>query len=188
VNRTTELNAVYRLPRTAVRGTLFISRIDDMIYAAGPTRFDNSRSGRARGFELEWEQQLTPNLKLQSNVSFTDAEDDRNTERVLTTPGVVAKWLGNLSVLFRATPRLLLAGRATYVGDRSTPTDARGYTVVDVAITRNDLFVPGLQLRTGVKNAFDDEPRYYVGGRPGLAGSYLTYPGRTFFAQIAFTR
>ncbi len=188
VNRTTELNAVYRLPRTVVRGTLFTSRIDDMIYAAGPTRFDNSRSGRARGFELEWEQQLTPSLKLQSNVSFTDAQDDRNDGSVLTTPGVVAEWLGNLSVLFRATPRLLLAGRATYVGDRSTPTDARGYTVVDVAVTRNDLLVPGLQLRAGVKNAFDDEPRYYFGGRPGLAGSYLTYPGRTLFAQIAFSR
>src|SRR5205085_4671087 len=81
VNKTLEANYVYRSPGTALRATLFYSKVVDMIFvnvAGGAARFGNFREGRADGFELEAEQELTRALKATATLSWVDAMDNRN--------------------------------------------------------------------------------------------------------------
>ena len=81
VNKTAELNYVYRTAGTAARATLFYSKLVDMIFVnngpQGP-QFGNFREGRADGFELEWERELTRAVKATATLSWVDAKDNRN--------------------------------------------------------------------------------------------------------------
>ena len=156
-----------------------------MIFVGPGNVFDNTHSARSYGIELEAEQQVGRALKLQANVSWVDAKTDRNAARVSITPAPTASWLANLSLIFRATSRTLVAARWNHVGSRNAVTgDNKGHDPIDLTITQNDLFLPGLQLRAGVKNLFESEVRYFF-EQPNVTEA-LTYPGRTFFAQLAF--
>jgi outer membrane receptor protein involved in Fe transport len=149
--------------------------------------FDNTAHAKAYGFELEWEQQILQNLKALANVSRIQAEDSRTPQRTDKTPAAKPDWLANLSLLFRPTPRTILAARWNHVGSRNAPapTDNAGYDLVDLTATQDDLFFKGLQLRVGVKNVGDDAPRYFQEFPSGIAE--LTFPGRTYFVQGAFS-
>jgi iron complex outermembrane receptor protein len=188
VNRATEFNYVFRRPKSVGRATLFYSNFQDVIYIDTPPRFGNTRQARSFGAEIEWEQQLASSLKVQANVSWVDAEDDRNLSNEMTTPGVTANWLWNLGLLFRPIPALLFGARWNHVGSRNVPppADNKGYDLVDLTATVNDLAVKGIQLRVGVKNVLDSDLRYYNPGRPGQPGGFMTFPGRTYFAQLAW--
>ena len=165
---------------------VFRAQIRDMIFTAGAGRFDNSRQARAVGAEVEWEQQIGATLKLLANVSYVDAEHTRTPTRAFSPTQPSADWLGNLAALWRPTPRTLVTGRLNHLGDRHATSDRRGYDVLDFGLTRNDVFVSGLQARAGVKNAFDSEVRY-VSARPDGTDVAVTFPGRTFWVQIAWS-
>jgi outer membrane receptor protein involved in Fe transport len=187
VNGTTELNCV---PGTATVGrvTLFTARIRDMIYVRpGGATFDNNRKARANGVEVELEQQIGTRLKVRANVSYVDAEDTRNAAGTLTAPAASTKWLGHLAFLFRAGPGSLFGLHYRYVGEpevASVNANAKAYHLVDLTATQNDLFVAGLQVRAGVKNLFDSEPRYVLQS-PNTVDVF-TYPGRTYFLQLGW--
>jgi hypothetical protein len=38
-----------------------------------------------------------------------------------------------------------------------------------------------------VKNLLDRDVRYLFPGRPGQPGNFLAFPGRTYFAELAWT-
>ncbi|MEO6324304.1 MAG: TonB-dependent receptor, partial [Thermoanaerobaculia bacterium] len=185
VNGTTELSYVYRRATTVGRATLFTSKIRDMIFVGPGNVFDNTHQARAYGAELEVEQQFGPSLKLQANASWVDSETDRNATATSIAPSPLARLLGNLSVLYRADARTLIAGRWNHVGSRNAATgDNKGFDPVDLTVTRNDLFIPGLQLRAGIKNVFDADIRYFL--ENASTTEALTYPGRTYFAQLSW--
>ncbi|HKC25200.1 MAG TPA: TonB-dependent receptor, partial [Thermoanaerobaculia bacterium] len=196
VNKTAELNYVYRNVGTAARATFFYSKLVDMIFVnnspQGP-QFGNFREGRADGFELEWEREVTRAVKASATLSWVDAKDNRNAGPppsfafVTQTPPVTVNWLGNIALLVRAAPHTLVGARWNWVGERNTGRDNRGTQLVDLTVTQNDFFLPGAQLRAGVKNLFDDDVRYFD-QRPDGGGTYFRWPGRTFFVQLAFSR
>ncbi|HEV8269587.1 MAG TPA: TonB-dependent receptor [Thermoanaerobaculia bacterium] len=187
VNRTTELNYVFRIPQTVARATFFYSRISDMVFVFGPGRFDNTKKARAYGFEIEAERQLGERLKAEANFSWTDSEDNRNPQAVTRPVAARATWLANFTALLRATPNTLVGLRWNHVGRRNTSTSAEGYDLVDLTATQNDLFVAGLQLRAGVKNVFDRDP-VYLFPRPDGTVTAFDFPGRSYFVQVAFSR
>jgi iron complex outermembrane receptor protein len=157
-----------------------------MVFVRRPGLFDNSREARAHGAELEWEQQLGDRLKLQANASWANEEDDRNLSEVIRPTAPAADWLGNLALLWRPTSGSLFTARFSHVGERHASSQPEGYDLVDLAVTRHDLFARGLRLRAGVKNVFDSDVRYIV-ALPGFEAA-LPFPGRTFWAQLGFSR
>jgi len=152
-----------------------------------PPTFGNFREGRAAGFEVELERELTSAVKATGTLSWVDARDDRNAAGVAQTPPVTANWLGNVALLVRPAARTVVGVRWSWVGERNTGRDNRGYQLVDLTVTQNDVLVPNLQLRAGVKNLANDDVRYFAQRADG-GGTYLVYPGRTWFVQVAWNR
>jgi outer membrane receptor protein involved in Fe transport len=188
VNATTELNYVHRRPRGVVRATLFRSRIRNMIFvSATPDLFASASAARADGVELELEQQIGARLKLVANGSWVDQQDDRTTTHTMRRSPAGAEWLGNLALLFRPLRATVLCARWNHVGRPGTTDATRGYDLLDVSAARLDLLATGLQLRAGAKNFLDADVRY-VGVRPNGDLDVGTFPGRTYWVQIAWRR
>jgi iron complex outermembrane receptor protein len=177
VNATTELNYVYRATDMVGRATLFHSTISDMIRPGG---FVTPGDTIAKGFELEWTQQVTPAVKVDANLSRTTTED----ARINFAPNAVSpEWLGNLSLLWRPVAGIVVGGRLNHIGDRP---NGDGYDTVDFTASRQDLILPGLDLRAGVKNVLDDDVTYQMSVPQGVVTT--TFPGRTFFVQLSWRR
>jgi iron complex outermembrane receptor protein len=177
VNATTELNYVYRATDMVGRATLFHSTISDMIRPGG---FVTPGDTTAKGFELEWTQQVTPAVKVDANLSRTTTED----ARINFAPNAVSpEWLGNLSMLWRPVAGIVVGGRLNHIGDRPS---GDGYDTVDLTASRQDLIIPGLDLRAGVKNVLDDDVTYQMSVPQGVVST--TFPGRTFFVQLSWRR
>jgi iron complex outermembrane receptor protein len=155
VNRTLELNYVYQRPNLTARATVFRSRIDDMVFAIGPS-FGNVAEASADGVELEWSQQLTPTLRADANLSWVDAEHTRNPTLVNVDIAASANWLANLGVLWTPGPRWAVGAHWNHVGTRETLADDADYDQVDFTVTRRDLFAEGFDVSLGVNNALND--------------------------------
>jgi len=188
LNRTAELDYVFRRPRRVGRATLFYSRLDDMIFVANPaTRsFGNVREGRSYGVELEWEQELLAALKAEANVSWVDARDDRGIPAVTQMPTPAAKWLWNAALLYRPAAGLVVGARWNHVGERAAPQENDGYDLVDLTVTQSRILVTGLSVSAGVKDLFGSAPTYAIQNPFGT--TFYRFPGRTFFVQVAFSR
>jgi iron complex outermembrane receptor protein len=186
VNATTELGYVFRQPGRVVRATLFHSALEDMLFVLrGASSFGNVANARALGAELEWEQRLGSRVKASGNLSWVDTRDSRNGERIESESLAASDWLANLTLSARATRRLLVAARWSHVGDRVAP-EVEGYDVVDLTLTRRDLFVDGLLFRAGVKNLLDDDVSYPV-VMPNTALAAV-FPGRSAWAELIWSR
>ncbi|HKO02138.1 MAG TPA: TonB-dependent receptor, partial [Thermoanaerobaculia bacterium] len=100
-------------------------------------------------------------------------------------PNAVApKWLGNLALLYRPMHGVILGSHLTHVGERSA---GNGFDLVDFTITKQDVGITGIDLRAGVKNAFDQTQRYFA-LRPSGEFDATTFPGRTIWLQISWRR
>jgi iron complex outermembrane receptor protein len=179
VNATTELNYVYRGSNRVGRVTLFRSELTDLIRPGGVTSGDAT----AKGFELEWSQQLVPSLKVMANASHNTTHDARS-PALDHQNSVSARWMGNVAVLYHAQPNLLLSSRWNYVGDRA---GGPGYDLFDFTISRTDLVAPGLSLRAGIKDAFNSRPTYLQQPPVGPVNT-TTYPGRSAWIEVSWKR
>jgi len=144
---TYELAYIYRRFGAAARIMLFYSDIDariaDSRFQSEPAQF------RSRGSELELEIPLLDNrLKLDGNLSYTDAEDRDLGEKISDA----SDWLANAGLTYRLTDKLAFGLQYRYTGDRP---DADEYHTADITITVSDLGIRGLTLRAGVKNVFE---------------------------------
>jgi iron complex outermembrane receptor protein len=178
VNATTELNYIHKTAGAVFRSTLFQTRITDMLRPGGVT---TPGSARARGFELEYSQQITPRLKLDSNVSRVTTRDPRHDNG---PDPAAADWLANLGVMYEPIHDTFLGAHFNHVGGRSS---ASGYDLFDVTVSRHDLFIRGVGVRVGVKNAFNDHPVYLL-VRPVGAPEPITFPGRSVWMQLSWKR
>lgn len=183
---TTELSYVYRGSSWLVRATLFRSELSDLIQPAAipppgePTLFGNVAEAEATGGEVEWEQQLTPIVKLLANLSYSDVEDERPF-------GVGAAWIGNLALIVRPWERLLASAHWYHVGERASQTDTPvdGFDLLDVTLTLTDVPVGGLVFRAGAKNVLDDDVLLLLAA-PGAQPTTPAFDARTFWAQASY--
>lgn len=185
LNRTAELHYVFRLPDMAARATFFYSKILQMIFVGPGNRFDNDHDARAFGVEGEFETRIGSRLKAQMSLSWVDSKTNRNATHEWKTPPSKADWLGSFALTYRAAAKTLLALRLNHAGERNASEGQNGgYSLLDLTVTQQDLFLPGLQFRAGVKNVFNQRPRYLL--EAPNSTETITYPGRTAFAQLAW--
>jgi len=182
-NSTTELNYVYRGAGQVGRLTLFRAIITNMIRPGGVITDPNAT---AQGAEAEWSQQIGAPLKVDANVSYTETEDPRVPgPQFPRQPNAVApKWLGNLALLYRPVRSVILGSHLTHAGDRP---GGNGFDLVDFTITKQDIGIAGIDIRAGVKNAFDQTPRFFS-LRPNGDFDSTTFPGRTVWVQLSWRR
>lgn len=176
VNATTEINYVYRGTGRVGRATIFHAELRDMIRPGG---FVTTGKTKADGIELELTQELTPKLKVDANVTKLDTEDART---AFSRNIISAEWLGNLSLFYRPIANTFVGARLNHIGDRP---EGDGFDTVDLTVSRHDLFIAGLDVRGGVKNALDDEIGYHLALPTGVVNVQV-FPGRTWWVQLSW--
>jgi outer membrane receptor for ferrienterochelin and colicins len=186
VNRTTELNYVYRRARSTGRVTLFRSRLVDMIFVAGP-RFGNTREVESEGVEVEWTQQLGERFKLIANVATADTADNRGPTLVSRESPAAADWLADLAVLARLGQSSSLGLHWYHVAERAGLATDDGYDLVDLSFSGENLFGRGLGVRAGVKNALDDDVGYIQVPPNGIVTASV-FRDRTAWLQLSWRR
>ncbi|HEX7193221.1 MAG TPA: TonB-dependent receptor [Thermoanaerobaculia bacterium] len=180
-NATTELNYVYRGTDRVGRVTLFRSVLSDLLHPGGVF---STKDAKAYGEELEWSQQIASPVKIDANVSHVDTDDPRVSVTHRANDAISPHWLGNLSIFYRPAHALVVGARVHYVGDRPA---GSGFHTLDVTASREDLFVRGLELRAGVKNATGQAIAYFS-QRPTGEVVEFDYPGRSVWLQLSWKR
>ncbi|HEX3582668.1 MAG TPA: TonB-dependent receptor, partial [Thermoanaerobaculia bacterium] len=181
VNATTELNYVYRDAGRVGRVTLFRSVISNMIQPGGVLI---PKDAKATGEEVEWSQQVAPPVKIDANVSHADTVDPRVSLTKDVNDQIAPHWLANLSLFYRPAHSLVVGARYHYVGDRAV---GPGFKALDLTLSREDLFVRGLEVRAGVKNGANDRVTYFT-RRPTGDVVEFDYPGRSVWMQVSWKR
>ncbi|MBI5552543.1 MAG: TonB-dependent receptor [Desulfobacterales bacterium] len=190
---TYELGYIYRLPKTAVRTTLFYSELKDLIIPVNRV-YTNAGETSVVGAELGLEQQLSRSLKLDGTLSYMHSDEDDQGAVV----SEVASWLGNLGMLYEFTDDLVFSLSGRYVGDRKrVPLDDRddleGYFTMDTAGSIFNLWIEGLTLRAGIKNILDADIRDpapittdFLGNPVPTYAEDYPRPGRLWWASISY--
>lgn len=158
VNRTAEFNYVYERPQLTARATLFHTRISDMVFIDPAARaFGNVAEAKAQGAEFELSQQLGATLRIDANLAYVDARDNRDLPRLLSQPiAEVPHWMGNLGLLWNPAHDLTIGAHWNHVGDRPGARPARGsYDLIDLSATKRAFLTPSLDLQISVNNALD---------------------------------
>lgn len=187
VNATTELNYVFRRPRTVARATVFRSELKDMVFGGLPGgRFGNTREASAEGVELELSQQISEKIKLLAYASTVDTEDNRGTTLAFHPSEAAADWMSDLALLVRPFARTVVGVHWNHVGERQV-VEGAAYDVLDLTASRQDIFVSGLGIRAGIKNALNRDV-IYLGVRPTGVIDTRVFGGRTWWVQMSWRR
>jgi outer membrane receptor for ferrienterochelin and colicins len=150
---TTELGYIFRRGTSVARATLYHSRVRNLIVLEN-SQYQNRGRVQLQGFETEWEQRLSPAWKLTANLSYSDTLDEETGDALAGA----ADWLGNLGLLYRPRPDMLVSGHWRAVGDRHRSADdprrdrLPGYQDLSLTLNWFDVGAPGLTLRAGVDN------------------------------------
>jgi len=193
--RTMELGYIFRKPETVFRATLFRSELEDNIEHPATSsetsdpddiRYVNGGDIEMKGFELEFEQQLSAMFRMAGSLSYADTEDKDTGEPVEGA----AEWMGNVSLNAEPRKDCTVSLLYQYVGERARgPLDARedldADHTLDIAVSFNNLLTKGFGLRAAVKNIFDTDVYY-----PAPADTYpddFPCPGREYWLQLSHT-
>ncbi len=95
-----------------------------------------------------------------------------------------AGWLANIGMTWQPLNSTFVGARLDHVGDRALGGD---FDLVDLTVSRQDVFVRGLGVRLGVKDALNDHPVYLI-VRPVGAPEQMTFPGRSVWFQLSWRR
>ncbi|MCP4110359.1 MAG: TonB-dependent receptor [Desulfobacteraceae bacterium] len=189
-----EVSYVYRgrKNRTVARINVFYYYIEDMIDTENNVR-KNCGSASLKGAELEFGRQVTQDLNLDANISYTNTEIHTGQEFVES-----ANWLANIGLVYRLRGNAEVAVQYRHVGSRHRESedprgDLKGYDTVNITGSLFDLGLYGLTIRAGIKNLFDEDVRY---------PSFLTFdsngdpiptysedirrPGREWWMQLSY--
>ncbi|NRB41514.1 MAG: TonB-dependent receptor [Pseudomonadales bacterium] len=163
-----ELSYIYRQPIRNFKATLFQTEVTDLIEfyikPGSPPIFRNLGEIKSTGLELEWQETLSDNWQLMSNVSYVDAEDKRDVDEEFT--GAV-NWLANLGLSWNATPNMMHTLLYKYVGEQEgaelpnlklphVETFA-AYNTLDYSVSYGNAFgARGLLLQLSIKNLTDE--------------------------------
>ena len=157
INRTSEINYVYERPNLTARATLFHTRIDNMVFAKRPPPgFGNVANARADGAEVELTQQLGKNWRLDANLSYVEAHDNRNGPLVNRNLTEVPHWMSNMGLLWTPASDWVCGLHWNYVGKRAAVQEDDGhYDLVDFSVTKRHLFNDAFDAQLAVNNLFD---------------------------------
>ncbi|MCB1887584.1 MAG: TonB-dependent receptor [Rhodocyclaceae bacterium] len=177
--RTSELAYIFKSDSAEFRLTGFHSRLDDLIVDSGILGFVNVDGVRTRGVEVEAMHRLGDSFKLEGNLTLSDTAQDGSGDSVAGA----ADRLANLVLWYQPDSKRSVALWLRHVGERERETgDGRealdGYETVDLAASMRDLGVPGLTLRLGVSNLFDETVRHPAFLTLDIIGQpFVSYPG-----------
>jgi outer membrane receptor protein involved in Fe transport len=148
------------------------------------------------GIELEFQQQVTRKIKVDTTLTAMNVEDDLTGEDV---PGV-ANLAGNFALLLQPWTDYVFGFQYKAIGDRAreqgdSRSDLDGYSALDVTLNIFNLGLRNLNLRTGIKNIFNNDTLYpaplvsFPQGSPARPSYLNDYPqtGREFFLQMDYT-
>ncbi|MCI0506604.1 MAG: TonB-dependent receptor [Gammaproteobacteria bacterium] len=194
---TIEAAYVFNDGSTVFRSTVFYFIVHDLIVIDSTiNRYTNQGKIGTAGLELEFQQQITRTLKVDATLTSIHAEDDQTGEDVAG----IAKLAGNVALLLQPWPDYVFGLQLKALDDRKRePADSRpdldGYSVLDVTLNMFNLGLRNLNLRTGIKNLFDNDVIYpaplvsFPLGTQQLRPAYPDdYPqtGREFFLQVDY--
>ncbi|MBT7307567.1 MAG: TonB-dependent receptor, partial [Gammaproteobacteria bacterium] len=183
--QTWEVSHIHKERDRSLRTTLFYSSFENLIHKDGVTsQYENSGAGWHRGVELEAEQVINSDWKLDGNLSWIETEDEEDSHALEGAPD----WLANLNLTWQPTRGETYTAHLRHVGDRNRDVadprpDLEGFQTVDLSGNWEDLFSTEMTLRAGVRNLLDDEVVY-----PAAASTYLAdYPqqGRTWWLRLS---
>jgi len=157
VNRTLEANYVYERPRLTFRATAYHMRIEDMVFPNLIIRqFGNNGHAKADGAEFELTQQLSDSVRIDANLSYVDARDNRDVPLTDQPIAQVPHWMGNVGILWNPARELTFGLHWNHSGARLDARPASGsFDLVDISATRRGLFGAATEVEAGVNNLFD---------------------------------
>ncbi len=198
--RTLELAYIHRLWNRVDRIILFHSKMRNLIVSSeNLINLENLRHAEINGIEAETERYLSDWIKLNANLSYSNATDSATSESIAGA----AKWLGTFGVLMEHD-EMTFSVDLHYVGSRAREaddprSDLASYHTVNTTMTYT---VPNsrLTLRAGIKNLFDQEVRYpasmttdntpaFIGDPVRSVVSYMSdypQPGRNGWVQMSY--
>jgi iron complex outermembrane receptor protein len=186
VNKTTELSYIYRRPGLVFRGTVYDSRIQDMVFVdfAGGMGFANVSHAEAQGIELELSKRVGSAVTIEANFSAVDSEDNRNAQGRTVAPGAIPDWMTNIGVIWNVTGKAAVGMHWSHLADRdSAAPDSGTLDQVDLTLTLNDFLARGLQARIGVTNVLNDDAIHIV---DGPTDSVFNYDTNVVWAQVTW--
>lgn len=181
---TYELGYIARGIDSVARVTGYYSRMEKMVtfassgYSAGDISL--------RGIELEYEQQISRELRLDGNVAALTAYDNY----IGGDMAYAANRLANIGVTYSLFPALLVNTQYRYVGPRGrevgdTRGDLASCQTVDITASLLNALANGMTLRGGVRNLFDAAITYPA--PPDTYPGDYPRPGRYWWAGIQYT-
>ena len=158
---TFEIGYIFRTDITIAKITLFYSDLNNLITTEIDSTgfiYTNNAAATQTGFELEYKQDILNNLEFDGNLSYSTTNDDTTDEEVVNA----RNWLVNLGLTYTPAEWTTINTQYRYVDQRHrADTDPRSklksYDVIDVTLSFYPSMVPGLTLRTGLKNVFDNQ-------------------------------
>jgi outer membrane receptor for ferrienterochelin and colicin len=189
-----EISYIFRKGGSVVRATVFHSRLNDLIeFFQDPGQrpsYRNLGEIQSWGSELEWEQYLSRNWRLLSNVSYVDAEDSDTNRPVVGS----THWLGNLGLSWDVTPAVSAGWLLRYVGKREgwgdrvrapQDDDFDAYTTLDMTLTwQRPAGLAGVSLEAGVNNLLNE--RYAFVPNPAQHPEGLTNEPRLWWLAARY--
>ena len=192
---TLEAGYVYNSGSSIFRSTFFYFVARDLITINSVSRqYENQGEITSAGLEIELQHQLSRTVKIDATVTRLTTENDQTDDNVTG----VAELISNVAFILQPWPDYAFGIQFKAIGDRARePGDNRpdldGYTVIDVTANFFNLGVRSLNLRTGVKNIFDNDivypaPLTSLPGGVVVPGYLNDYPqsGREVFLQLDY--
>jgi iron complex outermembrane receptor protein len=158
VNRTEEINYVYERPRLTFRATAYHMRIENMVFVDPVAqRFGNVAHAKSDGAEFELQQQLAANLRLDANLAYVSAHDNRDLPALANQAiAEVPHWMGNVGLLWNPANDWTAALHWNHLGTRLGAAPQSGkQDLVDISLVRRAVFGSAVDAQVGVTNLFD---------------------------------
>ncbi|HIJ27380.1 MAG: TonB-dependent receptor [Gammaproteobacteria bacterium] len=184
---TTEISHIHKEAERSLRSTLFYSEFKNLIHKDTTTKqYENSGAGWHRGIELEAEQVINSDWKVDGNLSWIETEDEEKSHDLEGAPD----WLANLNLTWQPRSGQTVTAHLRHVGERNrdsadTRSELDGFQTLDLTGSWKKIYSTDLNLRAGVRNLLDDAVVY-----PAAAGTYAAdYPqqGRTWWLRLSRT-
>lgn len=174
--------------------SLFYYKAEDMIeYIAEPSvvgfRAQNARNQRGKGFEWELNWDMTSDMRIRSNYSWSDARDDETGRKIADAPSRQLTLSSNWDISNRWALNMVLNG---IEGRKRLENDLRksidDYALLDLTI-RYKVINSGLGLQFAVRNAGNENAREPSDGANASRGIIVDdYPlaGRSIWAELVY--
>jgi len=193
---TYEMSYIYKNSFSRFRFSLYESELNDVIHIKvypplSDWNYENISKVRARGIEIELEQQISNHLKFNMNSTFMYTKNLENNKKM----PLQAEFIANAAFIYSPFKYLDFSTRYKYVGDRSRDEDDKrsnlaGYHKFDTSVMFHAVKI-STKIRFGIDNLLN-EKIYVPTSVAHLFNKEQTYPedfplkGRTMWFDIVY--